>query len=256
MPAAGEMPFAYASLLRRSAKASKSYCAWEQKPQMLSIIVPTLNEAGQIVAALQATRAAAPGAELIVVDGGSADRTPELARPYAHVLSARRGRAAQMNAGAMLARGEVLLFQHADTLMPPGALGMVRGALASPQVIGGAFAIRFDQPGWMYERMGRDTSTRSLSGSYTGDQCMFVRRDVFWRVGGYPALEIMEDVELSHMLRRLGPVRLIDTPVVTSARRHRACGLVNVLLLCWRIRLLHALGVSDKTLKRMYPDVR
>jgi hypothetical protein len=161
-----------------------------------------------------------------------------------------------MNAGAMLAGGEVLLFQHADTLMPPGALDMVRVALADPEIIGGAFAIRFDQPGWAYERMGRDTSHRSLNGSYTGDQCIFVRRQVFWRMGGYPRIAIMEDVELSHTMRRLGPVRLIPAPVVTSARRHRACGLLNVLLLCWRIRILYALGVPPSVLKRMYPDVR
>ena len=87
----------------------------------ISVVMPVLNEAQIMAQTLAATREVVGGAELIVVDGGSADRTPELARPYAHVLSARRGRAAQMNAGAMLARGEVLLFQHADTLMPPGA---------------------------------------------------------------------------------------------------------------------------------------
>jgi rSAM/selenodomain-associated transferase 2 len=222
----------------------------------ISIIMPTLDEELLIADTLAATRRVVGDAELIVIDGGSADRTAALAQPFAPVVSARRGRAVQMNAGARLAHGDVLLFQHADTLMPPGALEMVRDALSDPQVTGGAFAIRFDEPGWMYERMGRDTTRRSLTGSYTGDQCMFVRRDVFWQIGGYPRLEIMEDVELSHTLRRLGLVRLIDTPVVTSARRHRQCGLLNVLLLCWRIRLLYALGVSDTALKRMYPDVR
>jgi rSAM/selenodomain-associated transferase 2 len=218
--------------------------------------MPVLNEELLIGKTLTATRQVVGDAELIVVDGGSDDRTAALARPYAHVISARRGRAVQMNAGAMLARGEVLLFQHADTLMPPGALDMVSEAMADPAVLGGAFAIRFDEPGWMYERMGRDTSRRSLTGSYTGDQCIFVRRDAFWRMGGYPRLEIMEDVELADTMRRRGPVRLLPTPVVTSARRHRQCGLINVLLLCWRIRMLYALGVSDAALKRMYPDVR
>jgi rSAM/selenodomain-associated transferase 2 len=222
----------------------------------ISIIMPVLNEEQLIARTLADTRDVIGDAELIVVDGGSDDGTAALARPFAHVVSARRGRAVQMNAGALLAHGDILLFQHADTWMPPGALDMVRDAMADPQVLGGAFAIRFDEPGWMYARMGRDTSARSLNGSYTGDQCMFVRRDAFWRMGGYPRLEIMEDVELSHTMRGRGPVRLIPTPVVTSARRHRKCGLLNVLLLCWRIRLLYALGVSDRTLKRMYPDVR
>jgi rSAM/selenodomain-associated transferase 2 len=222
----------------------------------ISIVMPVLDEHLIVAETLAATRQVIGDAELIVVDGGSADGTAELARPFAPVVSARRGHAVQMNAGALLAHGDVLLFQHADTFLPPGALDMVRTALADPRVPGGAFAIRFDEPGWMYERMGRDTSTRSLGGSYTGDQCIFVRREVFWRMGGYPRLEIMEDVELSHTMRQLGPVRLIETPVITSARRHRACGLLNVLLLCWRIRLLYALGVSDRTLKHMYPDVR
>src|SRR5215216_978536 len=105
--------------------------------------MPTLDEELLIVQTLAATRAVVGDAELIVVDGGSADRTAALARPFAHVVSARRGRAVQMNAGAMLARGDVLLFQHADTLMPPAALDLVREALADPQVLGGAFAIRF-----------------------------------------------------------------------------------------------------------------
>jgi rSAM/selenodomain-associated transferase 2 len=222
----------------------------------ISLIMPTLDEERLIAHTLAATREIVGDAELIVVDGGSHDATPSLARPFAPVVSARRGRAVQMNAGAALARGEVLLFQHADTWLPPRALELVREALDDPRVLGGAFAIRFDEPGWAYERMGRSTTRRSYGGSYTGDQCIFVRASGFWRLGGYPPLEIMEDVELSHRLRRLGPLRLIETPVVTSARRHRACGLPQVLLLCWRIRLLYALGVPPRLLKQMYPDVR
>jgi rSAM/selenodomain-associated transferase 2 len=222
----------------------------------ISFIMPTLDEQLLIASTLEATRRIVGDSELIVVDGGSRDATAALARPYAPVVSAQRGRAVQMNAGARLAHGDVLLFQHADTLLPAGALDLVREALDDPRVPGGAFAIRFDQPGWAYERMGRDTTRRSLGGSYTGDQCIFVRRSVFWQLGGYPALELMEDVELSHTMRRAGPVRLIPTPVVTSARRHRRCGLANTLLLCWRLRLLYNLGVPAAVLKRSYPDIR
>jgi rSAM/selenodomain-associated transferase 2 len=222
----------------------------------VAIIVPVLNEAALIASTLAHTRATAGDAELIVVDGGSTDGTPELARPFAPVVSAHRGRAVQMNAGAQLARSDALLFLHADTLLPPDALALVEDALSDSEIVGGAFALRFDEPGWAYERMGVTTTRRAANGSYTGDQCIFVRRRTFWQLGGYPSLPIMEDVELSHRLRRAGRVRLVPTPVVTSARRHRACGLVNVLLLCWRIRLLYALGVAPATLKRMYPDVR
>jgi rSAM/selenodomain-associated transferase 2 len=222
----------------------------------ITIIMPTLNEASLIAQTLAHTRAVAGDAELLVVDGGSSDGTPALARPFAPVVSATTGRAAQMNAGARLARGDALLFLHADTLLPAGALDMIGDALSDGRVVGGAFALRFDEPGRAYERMGVATTRRSANGSYTGDQCIFVRSHVFWQLGGYPDLPIMEDVELSHRLRRVGPVRLIPTPVTTSARRHRACGLANVLLLCWRIRLLYALGVPAPALKRMYPDVR
>ncbi len=218
--------------------------------------MPVLEEELLIAHTLEHTRAVAGDCEIIVVDGGSRDRTPALARQYAPVVSAQRGRSIQMNAGAQLAHGNVLLFQHADTLLPPGALDLVRAALADPLVAGGAFALRFDQPGWAYERMGHDTTGRSAGGSYTGDQCIFVRRDRFWQLGGYPPIAIMEDLELSHTMRRMAQVRLIPTPVMTSARRHRQCGLLNVLLLCWRIRLLYALGVPADVLKRMYPDVR
>jgi rSAM/selenodomain-associated transferase 2 len=222
----------------------------------ISIIMPTLDEELIVAQTLAATRAVVGDAEIIVVDGGSRDRTPQLARPFAPVVSARRGRAVQMNAGAQLARGEILLFQHADTLMPPGALDLVRDVMADPQVIAGAFALRFDEPGWAYEWMGSGTTKRSANGRFSGDQCIFIRREVFWRLGGYPPLEIMEEIELCQRLQRIGPMRLIATPVVTSARRHRACGIWNVLLLCQRIRLLYALGVPHTVLKRMYPDVR
>lgn len=223
----------------------------------ISIIMPTLDEEQLIGYTLRETRRVAPEAELIVVDGGSRDRTPSIAGEFAPVVSARTGRASQMNAGAMLAHGDVLLFQHADTWLPEAALEMVEHALADPQIIGGAFALEFDEAGAFYRRMARSTTRRSQAqGYYSGDQCMFVRREVFWRIGGYPDIALMEDLELSNAMRRAGPVHMIPTPVITSARRHRACGLLNVLLLCWRIRLLYALGVHPNVLKRMYPDVR
>jgi rSAM/selenodomain-associated transferase 2 len=222
----------------------------------ISIIMPALDEEQLIGYTLAETRRVAPGAELIVVDGGSRDRTPAIARNYAPVVTARCGRAPQMNAGAMLAHGDVLLFQHADTWLPDGALTLVEQALADPHVVGGAFALAFDEDGWFYKRMARDTNRRSWEGYYSGDQCMFIRRDVFFQIGGYPDIALMEDLELSNLMRRAGPVNTITTPVITSARRHRTCGVLNVLLLCWRIRLLYALGVHPNVLKRMYPDVR
>src|SRR5215210_8394725 len=117
---------------------------------MLSIIIPTLNEAPQIVATLVAARAVAPAAELIVADGGSADGTPALAAQYATVIAAPRGRARQMNAGAAHARGDVLLFLHADTRLPPDADAAITAALRDARVVGGGFGLAFDEPGWLY----------------------------------------------------------------------------------------------------------
>jgi rSAM/selenodomain-associated transferase 2 len=220
---------------------------------MLSIIIPTLNEAGQIVAALEAARAAAPSAELIVADGGSADATRELAAPLARVVSARRGRAHQMNAGAAQAIGDVLLFLHADTRLPPGATAAIEAALCDSAVTGGGFALRFDEPGLLYGAIGWSTTLRSRwRRSFTGDQVIFVRAGVFRALGGYAAVPLMEDLELCRRLRGAGELRTLTPPVLVSARRHRRYGPLRVLVTGWAYQLLYALGMPEFALHRLY----
>ena len=221
----------------------------------LSIIMPALDEAAGIGVALdplQPLRAA--GHEVIVVDGGSRDGTPELARALAdRVLVAPRGRASQLNAGAAAARGEVLLFLHADTRLPPGPARLVLDGLAAAGRQWGRFDVRIDgrHPllpliGWLMNRRSR------LSGIATGDQAMFVRREAFARAGGFPALALMEDVALSKRLKRISAPLCLRDRVVTSGRRWESRGVVRTIVLMWRLRLGYFFGASPERLHKLY----
>lgn len=224
----------------------------------LSVIVPMLNEERAIVATLGAIRAGAPGAEVIVVDGGSGDRSVELARPLcAELLVVQPGRARQLNAGAEAASGDALVFVHADTRMPPGYGARIEEALATADVVGGGFGLRLDAPGFAYLLLGVLISTRSrLSRAVTGDQAIFVRRSVFEALGGFPAIEVCEDLEFARRLKRAGRIACIRDKVTTSARRWQRAGLARTVFTMWTVKLLFLLGVSPTTLKRMYRDVR
>ena len=219
----------------------------------LSVIVPTLNEEAALPAALAAARQPSV-LELIVVDGGSRDRTCEIAHALAdRTLSSGRGRARQMNAGAAAARGDVLLFLHADTRLPDGYATAVAGALADPAVVGGRFDVCLDAPGAAYRLIGRMISLRSrLTRVATGDQAMFVRRAVFERLGGFPAVPLMEDIALSRALKTLGGVACLRETVLTSARRWQRHGLVRTVLLMWLLRAGYYAGISPARLARFY----
>ena len=200
-----------------------------------------------------------PGvAEIIVVDGGSRDATLTVARPLVdRVLVAARGRAAQMNAGAAVAVGDVLLFLHADTHLPTGWATVVRGALADPAVLSGRFDVRLDATGLLYRAIGRLISWRSrLTRVASGDQALFVRRAVFERLGGYPPFPLMEDLALSRALKRAGRVACLRETVVTSARRWRHRGVLRTVLLMWGLRLAYYAGVPPERLARRYSDAR
>jgi rSAM/selenodomain-associated transferase 2 len=219
----------------------------------ISVIIPTLNEAAQIVAALEAARAAVPGAEFIVADCGSSDGTAALAAPYARVVQARKGRARQMNAGAAVATGELLLFLHADTRLPPNAGAQIVAALADSAVAGGAFAMRFDAEGWPYRMMEWSTTRRSLWRKiFTGDQAIFVRAETFRAIGCYADIPLMEDWEFSERLRGAGVAVTLTPPVFVSARRHRKLGPLRVLVSGWAFQILYWLGFPPFGLHRLY----
>ena len=221
----------------------------------LSIIVPVLDEASHIEAAL---RPLAPlrghGAEVIVVDGGSRDATVRLAEPHAdRVLESPRGRAVQMNAGARAARGDVLLFLHADTVLPPGADALVAGVLQPGGCVWGRFDVAIAGADPLLAVVAALMNARSrLTGVATGDQAIFVRREAFVAAGGYPEIPLMEDVALSKALKRLGRPACLAERVVTSGRRWERHGTLRTILLMWRLRLEYALGADPRRLARRY----
>src|SRR5215467_3421238 len=162
----------------------------------ISVVIPVLNEAATIAQTLTQLHQAGE-CQSIVVDGGSDDETVPIARLYTDmVLRAPRGRARQMNAGSQVAKSEVLLFLHADTVLPHGFPRMLTAAFANPAIIGGRFDVRLDAEGWPFRMIEMMMNLRSrMTKISTGDQAIFVRRKVFHKIGGYPDIELMEDLE-------------------------------------------------------------
>ena len=221
----------------------------------ISVIVPALDEAGGIGAALAALQGMRTrGHEVIVVDGGSRDRTAEIAAPLAdRVIHAPRGRARQQNAGAAAARGEVLLFLHADTVLPADADRIVLEGLARSGRGWGRFDLRLSGNGGALRLLEWTINLRSrLSGIATGDQAIFARREWFERAGGFPDIPLMEDVALSTTLRRRGRPLCLHARAVTSSRRWEERGLLRTVVLMWRLRLAYALGADPSRLAERY----
>ena len=216
----------------------------------LSIVMPALDEAAGIGAALaRLAPLRARGHEVIVVDGGSADATLAAAAPHADlVLSAPRGRARQMNAGAAAASGEGIVFLHADTALPEDADRLVAGALASRAW--GRFDVAIEGRSALLPVIARTMNLRSrLTGIATGDQAIFVRRAEF---PGFPEIALMEDVAFSAEMRRRGPPACLREKVRTSGRRWDRGGAVRTMILMWRLRLGYALGAAPEELARRY----
>jgi rSAM/selenodomain-associated transferase 2 len=221
----------------------------------LSVIVPTLNEAKGIVShlsALQSLRRV--GCEVIVVDGGSSDDTAGLAtRLSDRVIVARRGRASQMNAGARHARGDVLLFLHADTRLPVSADLSIAKELGDEGWVWGRFDVDIEGThpllgvvAWFMNRRSR------LTGIATGDQAMFVRRQAFTKVRGFPEIPLMEDIALSRSLKCLGRPLCISERVTTSGRRWEQRGVLRSIVLMWWLRAQYWLGADPGRLAQTY----
>jgi rSAM/selenodomain-associated transferase 2 len=229
---------------------------------MISVIIPTLNESSTIARTL--TRTVALGFDDIVVsDGGSTDPTRRMVQacctrvPAVRLVAASTGRARQLNEGVKACHGDVLLFLHADTELPQTARTAIESALGNVRYVGGRFDVRFDQPsrwgaviGWFMNRRSR------LTGIATGDQAIFVRREIFEQMGGFPDIPLMEDIEFSRKLKRLGPTVALEDRVTTSFRRWEKNGPLRTILLMWTLRFLYWLGVNPSRLNQWYRAVR
>lgn len=223
----------------------------------ISVIVPVLNEEKSIGATLVALMALAPY-EIIIVDGGSTDRTRTIAEQYGiSVVASERGRARQMNRGARQASGEVLLFLHADTSLPSSAFADISATLTDPRYFGGRFDVELDGDHWLLPMVARMISYRSrVTKVGTGDQAIFVRRAAFVRIGGFPDIPLMEDIAFCRALKKNGAVACLRSRVITSARRWEADGVWRTIFRMWTLKLLYFAGVSPVRLKQFYADTR
>jgi len=229
----------------------------------ISLIIPTLDEQDRIAATLDALESAVAGrnVEVIVADGGSRDRTVEIVRGFGSVRAVecgRAGRGFQMNAGAAAARAQTLLFLHADVTIPGDALDAIARSLADERIAGGCFEIRFPAESPRSLRLvawGINLRTRWFR-TATGDQGIFVRRDVFDAIGGYREIPLMEDIALFDKMKRRGRVAILPARIEISPRRWLRHGIWRTVLLMYALRIGHWIGIPPVTLKRWFIDVR
>jgi rSAM/selenodomain-associated transferase 2 len=222
----------------------------------VSVILPTLNEAGSIAELIAELRAQGAG-EIIVVDGGSSDGTPGAAGAADRVLRAPRGRAAQMNAGAAQARGDVLLFLHADCRLEPGALAAAEKILSRRDVLAGCYTMSVPAEGMLYRGIEAAATARvRTTGLIYGDQGLFLRRADFERLKGFPEVRFMEDVWFSRVLRRHGRIAVAPQRIFVSPRRWQRVGLVRQTLRNWTLTALAGLGIHPDRLAAYYPAIR
>ena len=222
---------------------------------LISVIIPTLNEETYLPVTLRQL-VDRPDVELIVVDGGSTDHTAEIARRYTpYVFVTTSHRAEQMNLGARHATGDILLFLHADTFLLPGALEELQRRIIGDGAVGGAFDLSIDSPRRFCKLIAKVSSRRSraLKLPY-GDQGIFVWRQVFEVLGGFPRIPIMEDVAFGRRLRRAGRVTFIRSGLVTSGRRWTANGVVKTTLVNWWVTILFSLRVPPRHVRRIYDN--
>ena len=221
----------------------------------VSVIVPTLNESAHVTATLSPLQhIRRSGHEIILVDGGSDDGTRDVASSQVdRVMTGPRGRALQLNVGAREARGDTLLFLHADTVISPEAIAAFLDEFPSSRWVWGRFDVRLSGSHFMFRVVENMMNIRSrLSGIATGDHAIFVRRETFEKVGCYPEIPLMEDIAISRRLKREGRPFCPSRPIVTSSRRWEENGIPRTILLMWRLRLAYALGADPRGLARSY----
>lgn len=225
----------------------------------VSIVIPVLDEERSLPTLLDHLAALQGRWEVVVADGDSSDGTRDVADAHPsrpRVVCAPRGRAQQMNEGARRATGDVLVFLHADTLLPADAYEQITVALSDPRVQGGNFRLRFDSTSLFARVLSRFYAVQRRLGIYYGDSAIWLRHDAFVRLGGYRDLPIMEDHDLARRLERYGATRCLPGPAVTSARRWQRLGLPRTIVAWTVIRWLYYAGVSPARLAALYRPAR
>ena len=226
-------------------------------PPAISVIIPTLNEQTDLGTTLDALARLRGSVEIIVVDGGSGDGTLAVAREHGvRALEAERGRGVQMHAGARAARGAVLWFLHADTLVPADAAERITLAVRDPAVVGGNFRLRFDGRRWTSRFHTCLQPIFGWLGLVYGDSAIFVRRDQYEQVGGFKPYPLFEDLDLVRRLRRRGRMIRLSSTVVTSSRRFEKRSYSLTFVRWILLQMLYSLGVSPNWLSRYYAPIR
>lgn len=222
----------------------------------ISVVIPILNEARILEKTLDQLQSELGDHELIIVDGGSTDSSVRIAEKYGKVVLSACGRAKQLNTGAAAATGDILIFLHADIWLEPGAFAAVATALASGYV-GGGFRQKIDGKRVLYRliEIAGNIRGRYLNVFY-GDSGIFLARTDFEKIGGFPDVPILEEMEFSKRLRQLGKPTLLTPCIHISARRWEASGIVRTTLNNWLITALYFLGASPEKLARLYSHIR
>jgi rSAM/selenodomain-associated transferase 2 len=224
------------------------------EPATVSVIIPAINEAEALPTTIDHLRKNSSILEIIVVDGGSTDRTPEIAEQLGcRVLASKPGRGGQMRAGAAAAKGDVILLLHADTWLPPQATSAMLNCLRDRSVVAGGFWKEFrDSPLLLLGSKWKCAVRLWIGRRIAGDQGMFIRRDVLERIGGIPDMALMEEFALSSRLRREGRLALADAIALTSARRFQKLGVIRTYLRMWVVTMRYRMGASPNELRKQY----
>jgi rSAM/selenodomain-associated transferase 2 len=223
---------------------------------MISVIVPVLNEEHALGRMLDSVRGSRGECEIIVVDGGSTDATCAIAKRYGSVISASPGRANQMNCGAAVARGDILLFLHADVAFPPDGFIAIEAALADTRMSGGNFDIVYEGASFINRAFTLINRWRRPFGIFYGDSGIFIRHAAFESLGGYRPLPLMEDYDLARRLVRRARTICLKQSLVVSARRWEKFGLLRTTAAWFFLHVFYYLGVPARWWSKLYPSIR
>tara|TARA_A100001037_G_scaffold187394_1_gene167815 strand:- start:803 stop:1477 length:675 start_codon:yes stop_codon:yes gene_type:complete len=224
---------------------------------LISIIVPILNEASNIKTCIEKLKKLKGEKEIIFVDGGSKDNPKKIIGNNAKIFFETTGRGKQMNKGAFVSEGEILLFLHCDTTLPPEALQEIEIAFKDNEIIGGGFLHSFDTNNFFCRMISLSANIRTFTSHiFFGDQAIFIRKSIFDKMDGYRDLPLFEDWNFSSRMKKHGKIKIIKNRISTSSRRIKSWGKIKTLYIWWGLSLLYLVGFSEEKLSKFYEDIR